>query len=318
MTLKHRGILRLGFVRLAVEDLDKTHAFLCDALGLVEHRAGTDSDGVERRYYRTWREGHAFSYVIERGAPRLVEIGFQVRDEDDLSEAAARIEETGVAVTWSGEDKVLADLGVSIAFVVPSGPQLRLYSDTLVTGPAVGYDSPHWNVPRSLRATAAPMNLGHVGFTTPDVETVVEFLNDTLDFGTSELITTDDESRVLSALVFRSNYGQDLAIFPGSEVRLHHVAFLQYDEATVLRDVTWMLEAGAQIDPWGPTRQSYGRTMSVHFKDPNGIRYELFAGGRFSELHPSFKPVHWTESNLDKALSFYDKTPNPEFLLPCL
>lgn len=318
MTLKHRGILRLGFVRLAVDDLDRSHAFLMNALGLVEHRVGTDTDGVERCYYRTWREGQAFSYVLEQGAPGMVEVGFQVRAEDDLYEAAERVGKAGVGVSWAEEGRVLADLGISISFVVPSGPQLRLYSDALVTGPAVGYVSPHWNVPRALRATTAPMNLGHVGFTTPDVEAVVGFLCGVLDFGTSEVITTDDESRVLSALVFRNNYGQDLAVFPGRDVRLHHVAFLQYDEATILRDVTWLREAGAVIDPWGPTRQSYGRTMSVHFKDPSGIRYELFAGGRFSELHPSFEPVRWTESNLDKALSFYDETANPDFLLPCL
>ncbi|MGX1163572.1 catechol 2,3-dioxygenase [Arthrobacter sp. SLBN-100] len=318
MTLKHRGILRLGYVRLAVDDLDAARAFARDDLGLVEHRTGIDPDGVERSYLRTWREGYAFSYVLERGTPGLVEIGLQVREQDDLHEAADRVEQTGVTVDWAGQDKVLLDLGASISFTVPAGPQLRLYSEALVTGPVVGYNSPHWNVPKQLRATSAPMNLGHVGFTTPDTEAVVNFLTVVLDFGVSELITTDDGEQTLSALLFRSNYGQDLAIFPGSEPRLHHVAFLQYDDATILRDVTWMREAGAEIDLWGPTRQSYGRTMSVHFKDPCGIRYELFAGGRFSELHPAFQPVRWTESNLDKALSFYDSIDNPDFLKPCL
>lgn len=318
MTLKHRGILRLGYVRLAVADLEAASAFARDAVGLIEHRSGRDPDGVERTYLRTWREGHAFSYVLERGTPRLVEVGLQVREEEDLQAAAGRVEHSGVTVDWAGENKVLVDLGVSVSFTVPSGPQLRMYSDAVVTGPAVGYESPHWNVPRQLRATPAPMNLGHVGFTTPDTEAVIGFLTGVLDFGVSELITTDDGERTLSALLFRSNYGQDLAVFPGSAARLHHVAFLQYDEATVLRDVTWMREAGATIDAWGPTRQSYGRTMSLHFKDPCGIRLELFAGGRFSELHPSFQPVRWTESHLDKALSFYDRTDNPDFLEPSL
>jgi catechol 2,3-dioxygenase len=311
MTLKHRGILRLGYVRLAIEDLDAAASFAKEDLGLVEHRAGADPDGVERVYLRTWHEGYAFSYVLERGTPGLVEIGLQVRDDDDLKAAASRVEEAGVAVEWAGEDKVLVDLG-------PSGPTLRLFSDALVTGPSVGYQSPHWNVPKALRATPAPVNLGHIGITSPAPETVIAFLTGVLDFGVSELITTDDGERTLSALLFRSNYGQDIAVFPGQEPRLHHVAFMQSDEATILRDVTWLLEAGARIDAWGPTRQSYGRTMSVHFKDACGIRYELFAGGRFSELHPAFQPVRWTESNLDKALSYYDKTENPDFLEPSL
>jgi catechol 2,3-dioxygenase len=56
----------------------------------------------------------------------------------------------------------------------------------------------------------------------------------------------------------------------------------------------------------------------VHFHDPCGIRYELCAGGRFSELHPQFQPVRWTESNLPKALAFYDNVENKEFLTPSL
>lgn len=318
MTLRHTGILRLGYVRVAVDDLETATAFARDSIGLVEHHTGVDEDGTERSYLRTWREFHAFSYVLERGTPGLIEVGFQVRDDEDMESAAARVEQAGVTVEWAGDGKVLRDLGASLAFTVPAGPRVRLYSDTLVTGSAVGYDSPHWNVPRSLRATPAPMNLGHVGITSPDPAAVVSFLVDVLDFGVSELITTDDGSETLSALLFRTNYGQDIAVFPGQEARLHHVAFMQTDEATILRDVTWLLESGAKIDHWGPTRQSYGRTMSLHFKDEAGIRYELFAGGRFSELHPAFKPVRWTESHLDQALSFYDRTDNPTFLEPCL
>lgn len=318
MTLKHTGILRLGYVRVALEDIETAAAFAKDDLGLVEHRSGLDPDGVERVYLRTWREGYAFSYVMERGEPGLVEIGFQVREDEDLQAAAARVEQAGVTVEWAGGDKILAGMGASVAFTVPSGPVFRLFSDALVTGPSVGYESPHWNVPKSLRSTPAPMNLGHVGITSPAPEAVVQFMTEVLDFGVSELITTDDGESTLSALMFRSNYGQDIAVFPGQEARLHHVAFMQTDEATILRDVTWLLEAGARIDAWGPTRQSYGRTMSLHFKDTSGIRYELFAGGRFSELHPGFQPVRWTESNLDKALSFYDKTENPDFLEPSL
>ena len=40
-------------------------------------------------------------------------------------------------------------------------------------------------------------------------------------------------------------------------------------------------EAGVDIDRYGPTRQSYGKTFSLHCLDPFGVRLELCAGARF-------------------------------------
>ena len=325
MSLQHRGIHRLGYVRLAVEDLDAARRFALDTLGLIEYDAGPASppapearSSQERVYLRCWHEPYAYSYVLERGAPRLVEIGFGVRDTDDLAAATARIAAAGLTAEAAGAGEVLADLGPSLAVTVPAGPTLRLFTDQAVPGYVVGQKAPDWNTPRSLRGTPAPLFLTHVGVTTPDPETAIAFLTDVLGFGISELLTTDDGDRTLSALLFRTNNGQDIAVFPGIDVRLHHVAFAKEDEVDILRDATWLRQDGVQLDLYGPTRQSYGRTFSVHFHDPCGIRYELCAGGRFSELHPQFQPVRWTEANLGKALAFYDNVENKEFFTPSL
>ena len=40
MSLQHRGIHRLGYVRLAVEDLDAARRFALDTLGMIEYDAG--------------------------------------------------------------------------------------------------------------------------------------------------------------------------------------------------------------------------------------------------------------------------------------
>lgn len=318
MTLKHTGIHRLGYVRLAMEDLDTARRFALETLGMIEHLPGNGDPDPDRVYLRCWHEAQAYSYILERGMPRLIEIGFQVRDANDLEAATARVRQAEVAVTDEPGDAVLADLGPSISFVAPAGPTLRLFAEQVVPGYAVGAKAPHWNVPRELRATPAPLYLTHVGVTTPDPELVIGFLTQVLDFGVSERITTDDATRVLSALLFRTNNGQDLALFPGESVRLHHVAFAKEDEVDVLRDGSLLREDGVRLDLFGPTRQSYGRTFSLHFFDPCGVRLELCAGGRFSELHPGFQPVTWTESNLARALAFYDDVENKEFLVPSL
>lgn len=316
MGLERYGIHRLGYVRLAVDDVDASREFALCTLGMLEHRPRMAE--ADRCYLRCWHEAQAYSYVLEQGRPRLVEVGFEVRDENDLARIAGRVRASGVDVDEAAEDGVLAGLGESIAFTVPDGPTVRLYYQQDIPGYSVGGTSPDWNVPRRLRAAPAPMYLTHVGITTAKPEAVIAFLTTTLEFGVSEVIESDDGTQTLSALLFRTNNGQDLAVFPGQGAYLHHIAFAKEDEVDILRDGTLLRQDRVQMDKFGPTRQSYGRTFSLHFFDPCGIRYELCAGGRFSELHPQFQPVVWTESNVGKAMSFYDTMDNAEFFAPCL
>jgi catechol 2,3-dioxygenase len=93
MALKHRGIHRLGYVRLALADarLKRAEDFYCGQFGLLESRRGPG-----RLYLRCWHEPFACSLVLEEAAEnRLVEIGFQVRDAADLERLAAAIEAAG-------------------------------------------------------------------------------------------------------------------------------------------------------------------------------------------------------------------------------
>ena len=149
----------------------------------------------------------------------------------------------------------------------------------------------------------------------------MDFLTQALGFVISERIDSDDGQRLLSALVFRMQKeagGQELAIFPGPAGRLHHIAFTKEDPNDILIDGQYLREAGVNIDIYGPTRQSYGKTFSLHFHDPFGVRLELCAGGRITEVHPEFEAVRWTESQLGKALSYFDRDLQAAFLQPSL
>ena len=314
MALKHKGVLRLGYVRVAVREFEKSVDFLTDSLGLL--RADEMDGQADRAFLRCWHEPQAFSYVLEAGDDGLTEIGLQVRDEQDLDEARSAVEDVGISVADDPSNEPLANLGRSVRFEVPSGPRVRLYASQSAPGPSVGNKAPHWNPPRSLRATPAPMFLTHLGITTPEPGAVVGFFQDVLGFGLSEVIRSDDGAEILSGLLFRSSSGQDIAVFPGDRSELHHIAFMKHDAVEILRDGTYLREDGAEIDLFGPTRQPYGRTFSLHFLDPNGIRYELCAGGRFAELHPSFKAVEWTESNVRRAFSSHASVENDAFYRP--
>ena len=318
MALKHGGIIRIAYVRLALHDsrLRQAQFFYCESLGLVETYREPD-----RLYLRCWHEAFPYSLVLDEGAAnRLVEIGFQVRDVGDLKALENNVLKSGLKVS-NHPAGALSGMGESITFDIPGGPTLRLFAELPQIGYMTGFDSPDWVTPRALRGTPAPFFLNHAGITVADPKAAVDFLTQALGFVISERIDSDDGQRLLSALVFRMQKeagGQELAIFPGPAGHLHHIAFTKEDPNDILIDGQYLREAGVNIDIYGPTRQSYGKTFSLHFHDPFGVRLELCSGGRITEVHPEFEPVRWSESQLGKALSYFDRDLQTAFLAPSL
>jgi catechol 2,3-dioxygenase len=259
--------------------------------------------------------------VLDEGPDsRLVEIGFQVRDAVELKQLENNVLKAGVKVS-NHPAGALSGMGESLTFDIPGGPTLRLFAELPQIGYMTGFDSPDWVTPRPLRGTPAPFFLNHAGITVTDPQAAVDFLTRALGFVISERIDSDDGQRLLSALLFRMQKeagGQELAVFPGPAGRLHHIAFTKEDPNDILIDGQYLREAGVNIDIYGPTRQSYGKTFSLHFHDPFGVRLELCAGGRITELHPEFEAVRWTESQLGKALSYFDRDLQAAFLQPSL
>jgi catechol 2,3-dioxygenase len=259
--------------------------------------------------------------VDHRDTPGLVEIGFHVRDDADLDAFQQKLILAGVMVEAAEANSVLQGLGKSIAFIVPAGPRVRLFSAMHLLGYVTGYEGPDWVAPKGLRNTAAPLNINHVAFTSPDPARASAFFSDVLGFVMSEKVV-DEAGKTISSLLFRMAKnvgGQELAIYPGKDVKLHHVAFTKEDASDVMADGYYLRSDGVTMDLLGPLRQPYGNTFSLHFHDRTGIRLELCAGGRMIEVHPEVQPVVWSKDNLREALSYYDDMLVPEeFFLPCV
>ncbi len=319
MSLKHSGVSRIGYVWIAVDDprLLRARAFYVGELGLMETASEPD-----RAMFRCWHDPYQFSLIVEHSAkPGLVEVGFQVRDANDLEGLGARAVAAGVGLESASAP---AGLGQSIAFVVPAGPRLRLFDEMQQPGYVTGFESPDWVVPKALRGTPAPLHLNHVAFTSPEPARCSAFLTDVLDFFVSEKVVGSDGTLV-SAMLYRmlkNVGGQELTVFPAAapsdSVRLHHIAFSKEDSSDILADGTHLRSDGIEIDLLGPVRQPYGSTFSLYFRDPFGVRIELCSGGRMTEPHRDYQPVQWSAENFKRALSYYDESIGEGFLEPSL
>jgi catechol 2,3-dioxygenase len=321
--LRPHGILRLGYVRVSLGDADLAAArgFYCDTLGLVSDPRSS----AERSWLRCWHEAQPYSFVIERGGtPRLIEVGFELASADDLARLGQRIAAEGGAGVRSPSEPALPGMGGSLTCEVPGGLAIRLYVPYAEPGRfLVGHQSPDWVTPRELRATPAPLFLNHVGVNVADPGVAVRFLTRALGFVVSERVEGPD-GEVVSALLFRMSRdagGQELALFKGAKgarAGLHHIAFTKEDCNDILLDGQYLAQANVRIDPLGPTRQPYGKTFSLYFYDPVGLRFELCSGGRITEAHPEFEPVVWSEAVFHRALSFYDEGVHEGFFDACL
>jgi catechol 2,3-dioxygenase len=318
--LQPHGIVRLGYVRVSLGDADLAAArrFYSDVLGLV----GDDRSSRECSWFRCWHEAQPYSYVVERGGrPRLIEVGFELATAEDLALIAERIATEGGEVERSSSERSLPGMGASLTCQVPGGLTIRVYAP-FAQPPAylVGHESPDWVTPRELRATPAPLFLNHVGLTVPDPTRAASFLTRALGFVVSERVE-DERGALVSALLFRMSRdvgGQEIALFRGASFGLHHIAFTKEDCNDILLDGQYLAQANVRIDPLGPTRQPYGKTFSLYFYDPFGLRFELCSGGRITEAHPEFEPVVWSAARFDRALSLYDERLPEGFLDACL
>ena len=92
------SVMRLGFVQVRENDLEKATTYYTDVLGLQEVAR---KDG--KRYFKGWDEYDHHSVVIENGGLGLVKMGYKVETQDELEsleKASKRLARQCGACQW--------------------------------------------------------------------------------------------------------------------------------------------------------------------------------------------------------------------------
>src|SRR5438105_1905475 len=153
--------------------------------------------------------------------PGMDYAGFKVANESDLDAFARRIEEHGTKVEEisAGEQP---GLGRRLSFVVPTGHRIELFSELALSddGPMIRNPEIWREEPHGMRAT----RFDHLNLHGPNIDRVVEFFTEILDFSLTEAAETPDG--IVAAFLSCSNKAHDVAFIRRAEpAKFHHVGF---------------------------------------------------------------------------------------------
>ena len=299
------GVLRPGYIQIRVLDIDKSIAHYVDRVGL--HEVSREPDG--RVYLRAWDEFDRHSIVLRPAdIPGMDYVGFKVASEDDLEGFAHRIEAHGIKLseTPAGEQP---GLGRRLSFVVPSGHRIELFAEMALSEDGPMTSNPElWRVePHGMRVT----RFDHCNLHGPNIDEVVTFFTEVLDFSLTEAAQTPDGS-VAAAFLSCSNKAHDIAFIRRAEPdKFHHAAFWldSWHEVGNAADIIARYDIPLDI---GPTRHGITRGQTIYFFDPSGNRNEVFSGGFI--YYPDNPKRLWSVDKIGKAVFYYQRELNERFM----
>jgi catechol 2,3-dioxygenase len=202
-----KGVLRPGYIQIRVTDLDTAIKHYVERVGL--HEVSRETDG--RVYLRAWDEFDRHSIILRpTDMPGMDYAGFKVASEADLNTFARRIEEYGIKVeeVSAGEQP---GLGRRLSFFVPTGHRIELFSEMALSdhGPMTCNPELWREEPHGMRVT----RFDHCNLHGPNINGVVEFFTQVLDFSLTEAAETPEG---IAAAFLRGGFQNSRASLPAT------------------------------------------------------------------------------------------------------
>ncbi len=298
------GIIRLSHVEVRVPDLELAVAYYTEVVGLVETARTAD-----RAYLKGWDE-HQHHSMLLVAAPTygLDAVGFKVETAADLDDLANRVETAGIETVRHPAGELGLGSGDSVRFRAPSGHTVELVHNM----EQVGNRMPKLNPPVGPEGLVGmhPPRIDHLFLMCEDVDATTEFFRDVLGFRMTEQIVADDGFQ-LATFLERSHSTHDIAFLTGPDGGFHHVAYWVDDWNALRHGADTCAFHGIDVDA-GPTRHGATRGCGLYFMDPAGNRNELYTGGYWFD--PDDEPTTWTETEMGRAIFYYQGKLNPAFM----
>ena len=298
------GFLRPGLIQIRVLDMDEAVKHYVDHLGLDKVCKGDDG----RVYLKGWDEFDHHSVVLREADEAGMDLfAFKLDGEASMEHYAQRVRDAGLEV-----DEVAAGeqpgVGRRLGFTIVSGHRIEMYCDIEMSEQHPPITNPDiWpDVPRGMKAT----RFDHALLYGPDVDKVLDFFTDVLDFKCAEKVVLPDG--LLAIWMTCSNKAHDIAFVKHPEPgKFHHAAFFLESWTDIGHAADIMSRYNISIDI-GPTRHGITRGQTIYFFDPSGNRNEVFAGGY--TYYPDNPTREWDEKELGKGIFYYEKELNERFL----
>ncbi|MEK4801492.1 VOC family protein [Oceanobacillus sp. FSL K6-0118] len=229
-----------------------------------------DGQSVYLRAYEDFY--HHTLKVTERNEPGLGHISWRASSKEALERRVKELEKSGAGKGW-----IDGDLGHGAAYQFVTPVPVR--------------------------------RLDHVNLMSSDVTRNKNFMMDELGFRLREHVVRNDGSEIgswlsVSPLVHELAFMGDASTSEQGLGKLHHVAFW-YGFPQHLHDLSEVLtENGIQIEA-GPLKHGVSQAMCMYVIEPGGNRVELFGDSGYLIFDPDWKPVTWTEEQVERAIIFY-------------
>lgn len=256
-------IHRIEHARIGVEDLTTASSFYRDGLGLVKLE---ESDGVV--YLGCGRDDN-YDVALVEGETGIEHFAVRATDAGVVDAYERRLADSEVATERTDGAEPGQEAGVR--FSLPSGVDMEVVA--VADDPYHHYEEAH-----PSRGGQAPVDLNHIQFLTPDLESDMVFLRDTARLKISEIAGPREDPEIAFARC--NTYHHDVALKSSDalgetdETSLHHLAFGFDSVDHLVNAVDSAVNAGCEFER-GIGRHYGGNNIYAYLWTPGGNRLEF-------------------------------------------
>lgn len=307
-------LAQLTSAELFSPKVDETLWFFKNLLGMVE--TARDGDSVYLRCYEDLYN-HSLK-VTYREEPGVGFNNWRTSSPQALKRRVEAIEGFGITGEWIEGDN---GEGPTYQFTDTAGHRHGLLWDVEYYEAPEGQRSELLSRPQKRPTKGVPVRrLDHVNHLVNDVTRNRNFLQDALGFRLRENIILNNGHEAaawmsVSPLVHEiANLGDQSGQSAERGGRLHHLAFW-YGYPQHLDDISDLcVENGIEIEA-GPGKHGISQAKFLYVFEPGGNRIELFGDAGYLIFDPSWRPLTWTEANIDKSIIWYGSQLPAEYFL---